>query len=150
MSGHQSVRRFTSAGIQSVHRFLDGVRGGGHEDPGHLLDDPDLTEVIADQELVPAELGDRRQTAELMFDLVDGLGIPMDQVRTDVGLWTWLAMCWFDQLAPRMRNKRILKSEPLLCLQQTTFGPITVTTSPGHGASTWPIAMIQIVLRHSS
>ena len=121
MSDHQSVRRFTSAGIQAVHQFLDGVRDGGAEDPGHLLDDPGLTEVIADHELLPVELKDRRQTAELMSELVDGLDLPMDQVRTDVGLWTWLAMCWFDQLAPRMRNKRILKGRATLVLAADDF-----------------------------
>jgi hypothetical protein len=121
MTNLAAVRRFLPAGIRETHRFLDGVQAGGHDDPMHLLEDPDLTEVVSIGALEIVQLSDRRQTAEVMRSIVDGLDMSIDEVQRDVGLWTWLAMCWFDQLAPRLRSSRTLRKRATLVLAADDF-----------------------------
>ena len=120
MSAEQ-VRRFTSDGIHEVHAFLDRIRDGADEMPGALLVDARFTEVLPGTGFSFVKLEDRRQAAELMSGIVDSAGLSNDEARADVGLWTWLAMRWFDQLAPRMRGGRSLRQRATLVLAADDF-----------------------------
>lgn len=92
------LRRLTSTGISSFAGWLDSLRAGGKDPaPFYLLEHADFSgELEWDVEV---ENRDFRNRYELGQYLVDGLA-SCDQraIWNDAGLWTWLALFWFDRL----------------------------------------------------
>lgn len=95
------LRRLNSIGISRFADWLDSLRGGGTDPtPAYLLEDAECSSEMEWK----VEVEDRtfESRYELGEYLVSRLGV-CDQrvIQNDAGLWTWLALFWFDQLCPR-------------------------------------------------
>lgn len=97
------IRRLNDEGLKRFHSFLDSF-GGDSERP--LTDIDSVLTDLGTTEHVPGIVkADRDAVFTRRFDLaaylykrVPSLDLP-DPTR-DVGLWAWLALLWFEQLAP--------------------------------------------------
>src|SRR5947207_2719143 len=103
------VRRLKEAGLRWMQDFIESFEG---ETPGSIYDAKAVlhsgsaseeisTSVEVDQEKMFAR---RFDLAEYLFQRLPGLGLP--DVTRDTGLWAWLALLWFDQLAPIQHGER--------------------------------------------
>lgn len=106
------VRRLSEAGLSRFQDFLDSHRGpsGGTPDGGSegspILTDPDCTLHVPQVVLADSarRFARRYDLAKYLGELVPQLGLS-DPTR-DVGLWAWLSLLWFDQLAPVAKGAR--------------------------------------------
>jgi hypothetical protein len=106
------IRRFNDQGIVKVCEFLDSHTGVESKpvdykrDLHPILTDPGLTSHVPNIVEADADRTFRRRydLAEYLHGLIPKLGLA-DPTR-DKGLWTWLALLWFDQLAPVSKGVR--------------------------------------------
>jgi hypothetical protein len=99
MSQVSTLRRFNRNGIHEARRFVENARLVRSTRPG-ILEDDDLTEILLDQEVEIVPLPNRMRAAEVLDEIVSAAGLASADVRRDVGLWTWLALAWLDELGP--------------------------------------------------
>lgn len=91
------LRRFNETGIAQFAEYLDGGAIGAP--PFHLLTHPDTSEPLVDTvRLIQRRFSDR-------YDLGRELGMRLSaldaaKISNDRGLWTWLALHFFEQLCP--------------------------------------------------
>jgi hypothetical protein len=113
----REVRRFNRAGIREVDRCLSELKSGATANPIPLLSDDDLTEVlIADGVLDLRPLRDRLDAATHLDPVIAQLDLPAHAITSDTGLWTWLAIAWFEQLWPLQDGKRRCTEKATLIL----------------------------------
>jgi hypothetical protein len=100
------LRRFNEVGLQRMGEFLDTVN-----DPQptglrqHLLTDPALSEEVGGEiEDPPRQLGSRLEGARYLDGILSAAGL-RDPGR-DRGLWSWLALFFFEEMCPRGRDGR--------------------------------------------
>jgi hypothetical protein len=106
------VRRFNQQGLTRMREFVDsqtGVNGQTVDfkrDLHPILTDASLTLHVPNVVEADADRTFRRRydLAEYLHGLIPRLGLA-DPTR-DAGLWAWLALLWFDQLAPVMKGVR--------------------------------------------
>lgn len=94
----QPLRRLTAEGIR---RFEDYLRGGAAEAPPvGLLGGKENSEVLSSQVFPDPKrvFADRYDFGCYLVDLLEPLGAT--EITRDRGLWTALALLWFDQLCP--------------------------------------------------
>jgi hypothetical protein len=100
------IRRLNDNGLVRMEDFLDSFAATparavdfqkdiwpiltGHDTTSHV---PNVVQADADRRFPR-----RHDLAEYLHGLIPGLGL-QDPTR-DRGLWAWLALLWFDQLAP--------------------------------------------------
>lgn len=94
------LRRLNNTGILHFANWLDSLRNGGNEPtPVHLLEHSEFSGELEWD--VDVEDRDFRSRYELGQYLVDRLaGCDQRAIQNDAGLWTWLALFWFDRLCP--------------------------------------------------
>ena len=98
------VRRFTKNGIEEFRKYLSSLRSGSISDPSNeLLIDPDTSESV------PGTAEVKRRTFETRLDVAKYLdealsALELDSIETDVGLWSWLSVFYFDQVCPRKKD----------------------------------------------
>jgi hypothetical protein len=94
-----NVRRLTSSGIRQFERFLSRRRNGHREAvPTDLLEAEGYSETIdREVEVDQIEFDSRLEMAKYLSKLFSGAGPELD---VDQGLWSWLALYYFDQLCP--------------------------------------------------
>jgi len=98
------VRRLTENGIEEFRKYLSKLRSGSTADPPHeLLTDPDASEPVPGSARVEKLIFDTRLDAARYLD-EDLSGLELDSIETDVGLWSWLSMFYFDQVCPRGKD----------------------------------------------
>lgn len=91
------LRAFTAEGIDQVRRMLIERSG----DPRTLLEVDRYTLPVADLDVDPRPFKDRQDAGEYLVRLLHDVTPPSGmEIQTDPGLWTWLAVLWFDELAP--------------------------------------------------
>jgi hypothetical protein len=94
------LRRFNHEGVTRFGEFLDQL--GSHPDlsiPADLLTEPSLTEAIEGAgEVEPQDFVNRMELAQCLDQVLSSAHI--DRIETDVGLWAWLSLFYFDQLCP--------------------------------------------------
>lgn len=93
----ENLRRLNDAGIAQFSEYLSGGASGVR--PDHLLTHPDTSEPLS----VSVKLSGQKYANRYEFgrDLVVRLGaLDIALISNDRGLWTWLALCLFDQLCP--------------------------------------------------
>jgi hypothetical protein len=106
------IRRLNDAGLARMQEFIDSFAEtpaqsvSFQHDLWPILSDPYSTShapnvVQADADRVFPR---RYDMAEYLHGLIAGLGLS-DPTR-DKGVWAWLALLWFDQLAPAVRGSR--------------------------------------------
>jgi hypothetical protein len=94
------LRRFTQLGVDRFRGFVVRLRNDKTlVAPREMLEDDALTEVISPPTECPdATFGNRLVAAEYLDRLLTPVGLA--DALHDVGLWSWLALRFFDQLRP--------------------------------------------------
>ncbi len=107
------VRRFNESGIQSFREYLDAARLDPELPPPQgLLQDEKLTENVGGMMRVDRRsFTNRRDAAVYLNDRLS----PLDdeEVRNDAGLWTWLALFFFDEICPPVDGRRKVRNDYL-------------------------------------
>jgi len=95
-----AVRRLKPAGIDVFRQFVQRAAAGeSAPSPALLLTDPAYSEAAPFDATVDQQAFATRY--DLGVYLVGALGSAgVNTLSRDHGLWTWLALYWFDQLAP--------------------------------------------------
>ncbi|OLF85749.1 MULTISPECIES: hypothetical protein [Marinobacter] len=95
------VRRLNERGIEAFENYISGLSNdGGLTLPLGILTD-DRTSEPLDIELTVNHLAEFATRYDMGVYLVDLLKqVRSQQLLGDSGFWTWLALCWFDQLCP--------------------------------------------------
>jgi len=98
------VRALNADGVARFAAYLEALRGGSHADPPReLLDDPQCTSELSAEARVDAKpFASRWGMAQHLAERLAGL--PPDEVEENAGLWTWLALSYFDQVCPRQAD----------------------------------------------
>jgi hypothetical protein len=115
------VRRLNREGLDRFSSFLDSVAGDSPlAYPEDLLVDPGATLAV-----VPSVKVDRRgfrNRFELASYLSDRIGAAdIRDLESDVGLWSWLALFYFEELCPRVRNGRRKPGERARWILNTSY-----------------------------
>lgn len=94
------VRRLTQKGIEEFRIYLAAIRSGAVADsPRHLLTSPDASAPVqGSPEIEETPFGTRLDAARYLDRAFSGL--KLDSIETDVGLWSWLSLFYFDQVCP--------------------------------------------------
>lgn len=104
MSG-TTVRALNGAGIERFRAYFDLARAGAPADPPFdLLADPACTEELsAEVQVEPLRFATRWRAGEYLWQKLAPL--PPEEVEANRGLWAWLSLYFFDQLAPRRPDR---------------------------------------------
>lgn len=96
-----NARRLTDAGIERMGAFLDSLTTDDPDGwPPFGLADPELTHLVEPEVEVENRIFVTRWDAgAYLYSVLDNAGL--DDVATDAGLWSWLALFFFDSLCPR-------------------------------------------------
>ncbi len=100
MTAKTALRKFTDNGIEQFRRYLAALRAGGTARPPlDLLTDPDTSRPFHDGVRIKARrFGTRLQLARYLHDLF--FAVDSESIETDVPLWSWLSLFYFDQVCP--------------------------------------------------
>jgi hypothetical protein len=99
-----SIRKFTDEGIEQFRNYLAELRNGSTSPPPfHILNDPATSEPIDDDvQIENRNFETRLDLARYLdFTLVN---IESDSLETDVHLWSWLSLLYFDQVCPTQKD----------------------------------------------
>lgn len=98
------LRRFTREGVSRFEAFLTNLETDARlQVPEYLLTDPKLSEGIGGEvEIEVRSFETRLEAAKYLDCLICPAGLT--QPEGDVGLWSWLALLYFDQLCPLERG----------------------------------------------
>ena len=104
MISEMEIRRLTDRGIQAFRNYLSALRSGATDPPPyHLLDDPKTSEAVENGVIIHNQRFARRLDAAIYLD--DALsGIETDGIETDIHLWSWLSLFYFEQVCPLVKN----------------------------------------------
>ncbi|HEY1437856.1 MAG TPA: hypothetical protein VGG82_10195 [Casimicrobiaceae bacterium] len=95
------VRALNADGVARFAAYLEALRSGSRADPpGELLEDARFTSELSAEARVDAKpfasrWGMAQHLAEQLAPLAP------EEVEENAGLWTWLALSYFDQVCPR-------------------------------------------------
>ena len=92
------LRRLNSRGIDELRGFLQQIRDGAEfqGSPAILYADDYSPRLSRAVEIAPRKFGSKFEAAEYLGRVLAEVSAPND----DVGLWSWLALFYFDQLSP--------------------------------------------------
>lgn len=118
-----AVRRLKPAGIDALRQFVQRAAAGESAPaPARLLTDPAYSEPA------PFEATVDQRTFATRYDLgvylVETLGsAALNTLSRDHGLWTWLALYWFDQLAPLRADgtRRLYRPETIILPEKPDY-----------------------------
>lgn len=99
------ARRLTAAGVERFEQFLQTLRTDPEIDPPlEILGDPMFSEPLdAEIDAEPRAFHSRLEIAEHLHKILKG---DPAGLRNDPGFWSWLALCWFDELCPETKEQR--------------------------------------------
>jgi len=98
------IRRFTDEGIERFRNYLTELRNGSTSPPPFdLLNNPDASELVnggghAENRIFSTRLDLARYLDDALASIED------DSVETDVHLWSWLSLFYFEQVCPAQIN----------------------------------------------
>jgi hypothetical protein len=94
------VRRLNEAGIENFRKFLKMIRRGDQvtESPAFTFADTSAVPVDMSVRIDQKKFGTKYELAAYLHDKLRPLERP--ELLEDVGLWSWLALFYIDQLAP--------------------------------------------------
>ncbi len=100
MTDKKAIRKFTDEGIEQFGRYLADLRGGATSPPPfHLLNDPVTSQPVNDEiQIENREFATRLELARYLDEAL--AEIESDSIETDVNLWSWLSLFYFDQVCP--------------------------------------------------
>lgn len=105
------LRQFNDAGIEAFRVYLNACRlDPSLPPPLGLLEDDSLTQRIEPAiEMDPIHFDTKSEAAHYLTNRLAGL--PERQLTTNIGLWSWLTLFYFDSVVPMKDAKRIVKGE---------------------------------------
>ena len=105
------LREFNEQGIAAFKSYLAECRlDPSLPLPNALLEDDSLTKVVSPTIEVSAQhFGLRRDAAEYLNELLKDLS--PDHVANSAGLWTWLALFFFDEICPPKAGRHLVKND---------------------------------------
>lgn len=93
------LRRFNDTGMKQFGEYRKNLLLDPTASPPFAwLEDPLLTEVVADVDVESRKFAKRYDAGVYLDDIVSKAGI--DVPERDAGLWTWLTLFFFDQVCP--------------------------------------------------
>jgi hypothetical protein len=94
------LRRLNNTGISHFCMWLNSLRENGKESiPFHLLDNEAFSvEFDMNIEVENRPFVSRYELGAYLIDRLGGCN--QRNIENDTGLWTWLALFWFEQLCP--------------------------------------------------
>jgi hypothetical protein len=105
------LRRLNEGGVLQFREFLQRIREGAefHPSPAILHIDDYSPRVVPAIEIAHAGFANKFAAAEYLA----GVLAPLQSaaIFSDVGLWSWLALFYFDQLSPKNAEGRRLPRE---------------------------------------
>lgn len=101
-----TVRALNKAGAAAFRALLDAVRTDpATAAPAHLLDDESTSEPLRwNIEVEPRSFASRLEAGQYLherFQAADALDLEREE-----GMWSWLALFYFDLLCPEIRGRR--------------------------------------------
>lgn len=98
------LRRLNEAGIGRLTEFLQEVsEDGGTPVPIHLLDDLSYSEELpVSTEVQVRKFGTRFSVGRYLYSLFSADNLR--RLDRDPGIWSWLALLYFDELCPVRQN----------------------------------------------
>jgi hypothetical protein len=102
------LRSLTPAGISKFDEYLDELTSTPTEKPPSslLMDNAYSEKVPGNLSIDESEqFGSKMEAAKYLFEILSNIGASYN-VGTSSGLWTWLALCYFDQLCPDRHGSR--------------------------------------------
>lgn len=121
MTTDRVVRALNEAGIASFRGYLEGLRSGATPSPPfEILDDEKCSGAFPVSATVDATITFSRKF-EFGRYLAERLHVVEEKqdIRQDAGLWSWLALCFFDQICPaKTDGTRRLRAEYSYILSQ--------------------------------
>jgi hypothetical protein len=95
------IRELNEAGIEKFKDFLIAMRETGESDTSlpELLSDETYTRILPNKiEIEPGNFATKYEIAEYLHEKVSK--ISPDKKYRNIGMWTWLAVFYFDVLCP--------------------------------------------------
>ena len=104
MTPEVTIRKFTDEGIDQFRNYLAELREGSiFPPPLHILNDHATSEPInGEVQIENRNFGTRLDLARYLDDIL--ANIDSDSIETDVHLWSWLSLFYFDQVCPVEKN----------------------------------------------
>jgi hypothetical protein len=95
-----ALRKLNARGIAEFRRHLRDIRAGGefHSNPALLYVDDFSEAVVPRIEIAARKFAKKFEAATYLTDVLRPIETPA--ITSDVGLWSWLALFYFDQLSP--------------------------------------------------
>lgn len=92
------LRSLNARGVEEFRGYLQTIRDGAEflASPAILYIDDFSTRLPRTIEIDPRPLATKFEAAKYLSSVLSGFGAAAD----DVGLWSWLALFYFDQLSP--------------------------------------------------
>jgi hypothetical protein len=97
----RNLRRLTAKGIDAFRDHLRSIRAGAEfqESPAILYVDDYSAPVVPAIQIEERRFRSKFDAGAYLLDLLRPLDGPL--LASDTGLWSWLALFYFDQLSPR-------------------------------------------------
>jgi len=104
MTVNKPTRKFTDEGLEQLRRYLAELREGATSPPPfHLLNDPVTSKPANDDtQIENREFATRLELAQYLDDAL--AEIENDSIETDVYLWSWLSLFYFNQVCPPQKD----------------------------------------------
>jgi hypothetical protein len=104
-----NIRRLNHSGIREFENYLEILRTPEYQEqpsvPVHLLNNPGYSEEIGwNVEIESNQFQNRFEMGKYLVSILDACD--QKAIAHDVGLWSWLALFYFDQLCPLGQNGR--------------------------------------------
>jgi hypothetical protein len=106
-----NLRRFTAVGIERFADYLDALK----REPGRLKPTELLADSVSSEEVAPVRQMNgqvpttRLEVAQLLDELL--LSTAPFETAADIGLWSWLALFYLDDICPQDRAGNRLPRE---------------------------------------
>lgn len=100
------LRRLNEKGIDQFQKYIESLRGNTPAPyPVELLSDREATEeILPDIEVEQQSLSGRFEAGEYLHTILKDSGLV--DIDFDVGLWSWLALYFFDDICPKKKRER--------------------------------------------
>jgi len=103
------IRRLNHSGLREFESYLEELRTPGNQNqppvPVHLLENPGYSEELErDVEIESQQFQSRFDMGKYLVEKL--AGCDQQTISHDVGLWSWLALFYFDQLCPSGQDGR--------------------------------------------
>lgn len=102
------LRKFTDEGVARFRAYLrEAAEGSTAGPPLELLTDAKTSRPVREgPRIEPMRFANRLELARYLDRTFENLGERPDILANDVALWSWLSLCYFDQVCPANEQGR--------------------------------------------